>query len=469
MTYYARSDEITEWLNYLQPEGLVVGPNVLRDKGLTPIRQTPLDTDAVAEALELSSDTNRDEDKFSSCATPWRFLEAILNWPMKFVAGSPSGPLVSNELTRVVPEHETVLTPDMAVLWNDTSEEDVPAQMLVSIHPGLSPDGRGQFGDNEWEASPHQRLERPLGETGVGVGILIARNILRLVYAPRGETAGWITWPLAALGRVEGRPMLAGLKLYLGRNAFFTGAPEKRLRPVLRESREARNEVSEKVSGQVLGALHELLRGIHQADPDRIESLAEMESHHHYEGLLTCLMRHVFLLYAEDRDLLPSSSDPQLKTLWEGAYSIKTLYSKLLTDEALNLDTMDERRGGWGQLLGVFRIIHEGHGDWVARRGGKLFDPDVFPFLEGRDNSSTKDDAKVLPISDGCVLRILHGLMTAEARSLSGDKIRERLSYRSLDLESIGSVYETLMGFTALRAEEQMFALRDGRPAPRKA
>lgn len=466
MNFYARSDETTEWLNYLQPEGLVVGPNVLRDKGLTPIRQTPLDTEAVAEALELSSDAKREDDKFFTLRNPWGFLERILGWHERLVAGSPSGPAVSVDLTRVVPEHETLLTPDMAVLWNDAAEEGVQAQMLLSIHPSLEPDGRGQFGDSEWEASPHQRLERLLRETGVGVGVLIARNTLRLVYAPRGETAGWISWPLAALGRVEGRPMLAGLKLCLGRNALFTGAPEKRLRPLLRHSREAQNEVSEKLSGQVLGALHELLRGIHRADPDRIERLAETDSNHLYEGLLTCLMRLVFLLYAEDRDLLPSSSDPQLKTLWEGAYSIKTLYAKLLTDEALNPDTMDERRGGWGQLLAVFRIIHEGHGDWVARRGGKLFDPDVFQFVEGRDKGSAKNDAKVLPISDGCILRILHGLMTVEARSMSGEKIRERLSYRSLDVESIGSVYETVMGFTALRADEQMIALKDEKKLP---
>ncbi|MDR9807951.1 Eco57I restriction-modification methylase domain-containing protein [Rhizobium hidalgonense] len=466
MNFYARADLTTEWLNYLQPEGLVVGPNVLRDKGLTPIRQTPLDTEAVAEALELSPEARREDDKFFVLRNPWGFLETVLGWPAKLVAGSPAGPSVSVDLTRVVPEHETLLTPEMVVLWNDVTEDGVPAQMLVSVHPSLDADGRGQFGDSEWEASPHQRLERLLRETGVGVGLLVAKGTLRLIYAPRGETAGWISWPLAALGRVEGRPMLAGLKLCLGRNALFTGAPDKRLRPVLKQSREAQNEVSEKLSGQVLGALHELLRGIHQADPERIEGLAETESHHLYEGLLTCLMRLVFLLYAEDRDLLPSSPDSQLKTLWEGAYSIKALYAKLLTDEALNPDTMDERRGGWGQLLAVFRIIHEGHGDWVARRGGKLFDPDVFRFLEGRDQGSSRDDAKVLSISDGCILRILHGLMTVEARSVSGEKIRERLSYRSLDVESIGSVYETVMGFTALRAEEQMIALRDENKLP---
>ena len=133
------------------------------------------------------------------------------------------------------------------------------------LHPTLHADDRNQFASAEWEASPHQRLERLLRETNVGVGILIARNTLRLVYAPRGETAGWLSWPLAALGRVEGRPMLAGLKLCLARNAFFTGPPETRLRALLEASREAQDKVSEKLSNQVRAALYELLRGLHLA------------------------------------------------------------------------------------------------------------------------------------------------------------------------------------------------------------
>lgn len=466
MTYHPQQDETTEWLNYLQPEGLVVGANVLRERALTPIRQTPLDTEDAREALGLRSDAPRDEDPHYVLRDPWAFFERVLEWPDRLVAGSPKGSDVPADLARTVPEHETLLSPDMAVLWNGAREDSVPAQALVSLDPSLDADGRNQFGGSEWEASPHQRLERLLRETGVGVGILVARNMLRLIYAPKGETAGWMSWPLAALGRVEGRPMLAGLKLCLGRNAFFTGAPEARLRPLLKASRESQNEVSEKLSGQVLGALHELLRGLHRAAPDRIEALSENDPHHLYEGLLTCLMRLVFLLYAEDRDLLPSSIDPQLKHLWESGYSIKTLYARLLADEALNPDTMDERRGGWGQLLAVFRLVHDGYGGWVARRGGKLFDPDVFPFLEDREKGSRRDVAQVQPVSDGAILRILHGLMTVDGRSLTGEKIRERLSYRALDVESIGSVYETVMGFTAARATERMVALKDEKKLP---
>lgn len=466
MSFHARADETAEWLNYLQPEGLVVGANVLREKGLSPIRQTPLDTEEAAAALDLDPQAPREDDRHFVLREPWPFLQMVLGWQTQFVAGSPGGPALPPGVAVTVPEHQTLLAPDMALLWRGDAEDDLPAQALVIVQPELDPDRRDQFGAGEWEASPHQRLERLLRETRIGVGVLIARNTLRLIYAPRGETAGWISWPLAALGRVEGRPMLAGLKLCLGRNAFFMGAAETRLRALLKESRESQNEVSEKLSGQVLGALHELLRGLHRAAPDRIEALADSDPHHLYEGVLTCLMRLVFLLYAEDRDLLPSATEPRLRQLWESGYSVKTLYARLLVDEALNPDTMDERRGGWGQLLAVFRLVHDGHPDWVARRGGKLFDPDAFPFLEGRERGTNRTDAGILPVSDGTILRILHGLMTIEGRSASGAKIRERLSYRSLDVESIGSVYETVMGFTACRATEPMIALRDEKKLP---
>jgi len=119
---------------------------------------------------------------------------------------------------------------------------------------------------------------------------------------------------------------------------------------------------------------------------------------------------------------------------------------------------MDERRGGWGRFLALFRLIHRGHKTgFVQARGGKLFDPDEFPFLEGR---ATKDaPARILTVSDGCLLRVLEGLMTLKARG--GD--RERLSYRALDVEQIGSVYETVMGFTVEAARGRVLAIKAGK------
>ena len=91
MTYYARQDETAEWLNYLQPEGLVVGANVLREKGLSPIRQTPLDTEEAAKALRLDPEAGREADRQLELHDAWSFLEQVLGWAARLVAGAPAG------------------------------------------------------------------------------------------------------------------------------------------------------------------------------------------------------------------------------------------------------------------------------------------------------------------------------------------------------------------------------------------
>jgi hypothetical protein len=106
-----------------------------------------------------------------------------------------------------------------------------------------------------------------------------------------------------------------------------------------------------------------------------------------------------------------------------------------------------------GCLIVLFRLVHGGdRTGWIRARGGKLFNPDTFPFLEGRAGAG--EPSRILPVTDGCVLRILDGLMT-----LKGD----RLSYRTLDVEQIGSVYETVMGFTVLTASGPAVAIRAGK------
>lgn len=85
--------------------------------------------------------------------------------------------------------------------------------------------------------------------------------------------------------------MLGGLKLILGKFPLFIDPEDRRLPALLRRIREAQAAVSTDLSGQVLGALHELLRGLHAAEP---EALAAERSAHLYEGLLTVLMRLVF-------------------------------------------------------------------------------------------------------------------------------------------------------------------------------
>jgi hypothetical protein len=441
-------DPDLEWLDHVQPVGLVVAPSVLKELGLTPLYQSPIDTAEAAEHL------NPDE---AGPALPdsWAFMEKVLGWNGAHVAGAPGGPELPHTLLVSLPEHGTTLAPTWAVA--ELGQTGQPWQLLVRIEAtGMEPDSRAQL--DGWEASPHQRFERLLRDTGVFAGLLITDRELRLVYAPRGETSGYLSFPLRPLGMVAGRPMLGGLKLLIDSSSLFTAADTHRLPALLKKSRDAQASVSTELAGQVLGALHELLRGLDAADANLIRELARSNPGHLYEGLLTVLMRLVFILYAEDRDLLPSRADARARGIYETSYSVRGLYARLAEDAALNPDTMDERRGGWGQLLALFRLIHKGHpSHFVQARGGKLFDPDEFPFLEGR--KAKDDQPRILNVSDGCILRILEGLMTLKLRGQE----RQRLSYRTLDVEQIGSVYETVMGFTVEVARSSVLAMKAGK------
>lgn len=455
-----KRDPDLEWLDHVQPVGLVVAPVLLKDLELVPVRQTQVDSAQVADRI------GEDESK-PALGDPWPFMRDVLSWEARHVAGIPGGPPLPDDVHVRLPEHATTLSPTWAV--KELGQVDRPWQLLVRIEPaGVDPDARNTL--DGWEATAHQRFERLLRESGIHAGVLISEKNerkdgedrflpeLRLVYAPKGETSGYLSFPMRDLRTVAGRPMLGGLKLLLDSFRLFADAPDRRLPALLKKSREAQAAVSTALAEQVLGALHELLRGLDAAAPDLVRDLARRRPGHLYEGLLTVLMRLVFVLYAEDRGLLPSRSDGRAQGLYENGYSLRGLYDKLTGDAALNPDTMDERRGGWGQLLALFRLIHKGHSShFIQARGGKLFDPEQFVFLEGR--AGVTDPPRILPVSDGCILRILEGLMTL---ALKGGT-RERLSYRTLDVEQIGSVYETVMGFTVETASGRALAIRAGK------
>ena len=95
----------------------------------------------------------------------------------------------------------------------------------------------------------------------------------------------------------------------------------------------------------------------------------------------------------------------------------------------------------WAQLLVLFRMIYDGAESGSMRlpkRHGVLFDPDRFPFLEGRaSGASRQPDECIEPplVPDGTIYRALEKLLVLDG---------ERISYRALDVEQIGSVYETI-------------------------
>ena len=103
----------------------------------------------------------------------------------------------------------------------------------------------------------------------------------------------------------------------------------------------------------------------------------------------------------------------------------------------------------------------------LPKRHGVLFDPDRFPFLEGRTGGGARQiHERIEPplVPDGTIYRALEKLLVLDG---------ERISYRALDVEQIGSVYETMMGFrletatgrsVAIKAQKKHGRAHGGRP-----
>ena len=465
------------WLGMLSPEGLVVSPAVLADAQVIlgtadPERQRLFASHtarrgSLPEGRELTPEA-ADETILPDIP---RFLTSFLGWPADLLLGTtPSAP-VPPELTIPLPELHEELVPSLVLKDPKPKDPARPWLLLVKVLPVGTDLDKETTGDSAgWTASPTRRFERLLRETGTPMGLLSAGSSLRLVYAPRGESSGVLTFPVAFMGEVPGRRVLAALELLLGRERLLSAPTAARLPALLAKSRDFQATVSTALAQQVIDAAFELVRGFQTANEKAngklLGDVLAARPNEVYEGLLTVLMRLVFTLYAEDRGLLPSSS------LYQQFYGVHGLFERLRADAAKHPDTMDLRRGAWPQLVALFRIIHQGssHPDLkLPSRSGYLFDPDRFPWLEGqgdrsplRASSAGEAPHETLPlVPDGTVYRVLDKLLL-----LNG----ERLSYRTLDVEQIGSVYEVMMGFGVGLADGPSIAIKPkkkhGAPVP---
>jgi hypothetical protein len=445
------------WLGYVQPEGLVVSALALKDAQAIIDRAQLGDlqrrfTEHVSDLPISESDA---ADTQPGVKNLLLFLTEFLGWQTEFIFGLDPTRLLPDSLTISLPEFHETLQPTYAVRNPGAREGASPWLLLVQSHAAtVDLDKPAASSDRNWHASPAKKFERLLRETSVPIGLLTNGTRFRLIYAPPKENSGALTFPVGAMTEVFGRLILGGFHLLLSSWTLFNAPSDARLPALLQRSRDYQASVSEILAEQVLHALYELLRGFEATDKQiqgkLLRELAAKNSADIYGGLVTVLLRLVFTLFAEDRGLLPGSG------LYVRHYAVHGLFERLRADEQRYPDTMDLRFGAWAQLLALFRIIYGGcqHPDLkMPARAGHLFDPDRYPFLEGR--ASRTDPIGALPlVSDGVIYRILEKLCILDG---------ERVSYRTLDVEEIGSVYQTIMGFSVEIACGTAIALKGKR------
>lgn len=296
-----------------------------------------------------------------------------------------------------------------------------------------------------WAANEIDRLAMLLRKTQVEVGIVTDGHWWALVWAKEGKPTG--SGMVNALTWAE-EPLL--------RDAFFTLINQRRFRASDREQRLPRlferselqaEEVTEALGTQVRRSVELLVQAFSEARLEAAKAgdqdpLTEKPDEI-YQAAVTVMMRIVFLLFAEERDMLPTEQ------LYWDSYAIKDLLDDLRAQAAGGEEHLDESYDAWHRLLAVSQALHGGVNYDEIRMpayGGSLLDPKRFPWLHATGSRGLQ-----LKVSDRVMLHVLESVQTVVAK---GE--RRRISFREIDVEQIGYIYEGLLGYSCAEVGEDI-------------
>ncbi|HEX5086035.1 MAG TPA: DNA methyltransferase, partial [Blastocatellia bacterium] len=377
-------------------------------------------------------------------------LEQTLGLPEEVLA---EGQAIPEMLKATSAEHAETLRPDFIVRNPEGVEPVGQARLLIQVYPPEQ-DLDKAVAERRWKASPATRMMELLHAADVRLGLVTNGERWMMVYAPRGETTGYASW-YAGLW-MEEKITLQAFRSLLGAHRFFNTPDDQTLDAMLAESAKHQQEVTDQLGYQVRRAVETLINSLDRADLDsKRELLVGVPETELYESALTVMMRLVFLFCAEERGLL-LLGDP----LYDQHYAVSTLIAQL--QEAADQhgeEVLERRLDAWSRLLATFRAVYGGieHERLkLPAYGGRLFDPDRFPFLEGRAAGTKwrETQANPLPVNNRTTLHLLRSLQYLE---MQGEA--RRLSFRALDIEQIGHVYEGLLDHTAKRAATPVLGL----------
>ncbi|WP_292512639.1 type IIL restriction-modification enzyme MmeI [Mesorhizobium sp.] len=426
-----------DWLNLIEVSGPFLAVPVLREvlpqglEALTSIRPQRLR----AAYDEWRDAVDADDPDLPAIHSAWidEVLQSALEVDDQVLRRVPSLP---EGLQASLPEHGVTITPDLAIV--NPTQSDAPLLLLQLYDPDADLDATRNY--DGLAATSGDRMVSLLRATGCPLGLVTNGERWMLVHAPAGTVASFASW-YARLWGQEPETLRAFVSL-LGVRRFF-GPEAERLPALFEWSLKHQDDVTDALGEQVRRAVEVLVQSLDRADQDRNRDLLhDVDPKELYEAGLTVMMRLVFLLAAEERGLL-LLGDPR----YDAFYALSSLRMQLRADSE---EILERRRSAWSRLLALFRGVCGGIDHPVLRlpaMGGSLFDPDRYPFLEGRKKGTSwrSDPAEPLPIDDRTVLLLLEAIQTFEGRTLS---------YRALDVEQIGHVYEGLLERTVRRVDD---------------
>lgn len=436
-----------EWLSLVEANGPFLSLPVL-------LKAFPNGLDAHEpehfKLLRLAYEEYLDAEEEPAIHRAWVdfILRETLEFPDEFLLTRQAIPPT---ISATIAEQGETLRPDIVC-----SEGFIPRLLIQIVPPGQHLEK--PLKDKRWKASPATRMMELLHATDVRLGLVTNGQHWLLVNAPRGETTGFISW-YANLW-LEENITLRAFRSLLGASRFFGVDDSETLEELLKKSVNDQQEVTDQLGYQVRKAVEVLVQALDRIDQDRNRTLLKGISEKKlYEAALTVMMRLVFLFSAEERGLLLLGD-----ALYDQYYAVSTLREQLQQRADKQGEEILERRSdAWCRLLATFRAVYGGIAHdtlQLPAYGGSLFNPDRFAFLEGREPGSNWEQvpANPIPVNNRIVLHLLEALQILQIK-FAGNTEPRRLSFRALDIEQIGHVYEGLLDHTAVRANSPVLGL----------
>ncbi len=210
--------------------------------------------------------------------------------------------------------------------------------------------------------------------------------------------------------------------LFFRAAAFTTADGPSWLDRVLTDSRTYAQGISDSLKEQVYEALAVLAQGFYDMPSNRLAS-DDATLKAVYDNSLIVLYRLLFVLYAEDRGVLPVATNK----MYRDGYSLQSRKRQVAVDIDGGLPAGDGMDELWLGLKRVWRYIDAGqHELAIPAYNGGLFDPHHHPFLE----QHAIGDAHLRAALDR-LARVNHDFV----------------DYRDLAERHLGTIYEGLLEF----------------------
>ncbi|MFE9825363.1 Eco57I restriction-modification methylase domain-containing protein [Streptomyces sp. NPDC005791] len=412
-----------------------------------------------AHHADWQNDTTAGRDEWVA-----HLLRSLLEWGDALVLrqGESEDPAL-DRLTLHVPEHGAVLRPDFALLEPgadlaaepDTASAAKRVRLLgVTVPAGTVPTSRAAAGA-DWAAAPADRLARLLRHHDIPLGLVTDGRWWCLVWAPIGGVTTTAVFDTIGWNEAAERNVVRAFVSLLRRRRFFEYEEAETLVGLLKASLAAGEDVTEALGIQVRQAVELLVDAIGRADVRAMDAGAPglhasgVAAGEIYRGAVAVMMRIVFLLYAEERGLLPADNEVYAKS-----YSARFLRAELKARaDAEGESALEHTTSAWHRLIALFHAVHGGvdHPELkLPAYDGSIFAPDTYAWLELT--------TPLLPIDDRTVLHMLQSVQEVRVGTGRNAEVRT-LSFRALDVEQIGYVYEGLLSFGGERAVEDMVGL----------